>query len=127
MRSTGCLSFLALALLLTGCSGKFRLPWENDMPDINRIATREPLEIPPDLDLLPPLPGSAGTGAGTMDAKSRSGGESQPKTAGTDTLTQDVPPTAGNILFGTRVAKQTDPVSRDQKEKLPGWIKKRGE
>ncbi|MBF0162821.1 MAG: hypothetical protein HQL88_11110, partial [Magnetococcales bacterium] len=45
--------YISGALLLGGCSGKLALPWESNLLDPARIATREPLEIPPDLNKLP--------------------------------------------------------------------------
>ena len=44
---------LPLTLPLMGCSSKLRLPWEPDPLDSSRVVTREPLEIPPNLDVLP--------------------------------------------------------------------------
>ncbi|MBF0153297.1 MAG: DUF3035 domain-containing protein [Magnetococcales bacterium] len=127
MKPMAYLSCLAMALMLAGCSGKFHLPWDSDLPDINRIATREPLEIPPDLDLLPPLPGSRSESADTLPGSgggSQTGGAVAQAGIGTGASPAvDVPPTAANILFGTKVAKKVDPVSRDQKEKLPVWMK----
>ncbi|MBF0321709.1 MAG: DUF3035 domain-containing protein [Magnetococcales bacterium] len=114
-----------MTLMLTGCSGKFRLPWESDTPDVSRIATREPLEIPPDLDLLPPLPGSGGTGSTTTRSDHGEGSRPVAGAVGTAAVSgaPDATQTAGSILFGTGSARKSEPVSRDQKEKLPGWIK----
>ncbi len=71
-----------LCLPLLGCSGQFRLPWEEDPLDASRIITREPLEVPPDLDVLP-----------------------TPVTEGDRTVlkhaSEPVPPTAAEILFGS--------------------------
>lgn len=43
-----------VTLLASGCSANFQMPWDKNLLDPGRIATREPLEIPPDLNTLPP-------------------------------------------------------------------------
>ncbi|MBF0159563.1 MAG: hypothetical protein HQL58_08550 [Magnetococcales bacterium] len=74
---------LLTLLLLAGCSGHFRLPWETDPFDPSRIVTREPLEIPPDLDRLP-VPGITEEDPDRAVVRARDIGST----------------TAGQILFG---------------------------
>jgi hypothetical protein len=89
---------LVSTLLLAGCGSSFKLPWDEDVLDAKRINTREPLEIPPDLQKLPPVAGGAVEGKG-------GGGEN-----------------ASAILFNTPPAPQAKPLTRNQREKLPGWL-----
>lgn len=97
-------------LSLAGCSSKFTMPWEKDMLDPSRIATKEPLEIPPDLDVLPgnEPPEQQRAGAG-----------------GTGERDEAVPGSARSILFNTPQPRGEDrPLGRDEKEQLPGWLGK---
>ncbi|MBF0428294.1 MAG: hypothetical protein HQL94_05175 [Magnetococcales bacterium] len=92
--------------LLAGCSSKFVMPWEKDQLDPSRIATREPLEIPPDLDVLPT-------------------NEPPEDTVGTRQSDRDtLPASARSILFKTQEKPQTEkpPLNRDEQEKLPNWL-----
>ncbi|MBF0124156.1 MAG: hypothetical protein HQL60_02325 [Magnetococcales bacterium] len=74
---------LLVLMLSAGCSGHFRMPWESDPFDPSRIATREPLEIPPDLDRLP-VPGVSEDDPDRSLTRARDIGST----------------TAGQILFG---------------------------
>ncbi|MBF0342574.1 MAG: hypothetical protein HQL95_16650, partial [Magnetococcales bacterium] len=80
--------------LLAGCSSNFTLPWDDNALDPSKVATREPLEIPPDLDVLPgneppeDLPGRPG-------ARDRA---ADPRDDGS-------PSSARSILFKTPEAK----------------------
>ncbi|NGZ06290.1 MAG: hypothetical protein G8237_08030 [Magnetococcales bacterium] len=97
-----------LALLpLAGCSSNFTLPWEQNQLDPSRIATREPLEIPPDLHILPGQEPPEEQSGGRM-ARSREDG---------------TPSSARSILFKTPESKQeSKPLGRDEQERLPGWL-----
>lgn len=88
---------VALSLLMvSGCSSVVRMPWEKEPLDANRIATREPLEIPPDLRALP-----------------------VPETDRPDSTPQD----ARAILFGSPArSEKVTPLGRNEKETLPDWI-----
>ncbi|MBF0190428.1 MAG: hypothetical protein HQL99_04680 [Magnetococcales bacterium] len=100
------LAFSAL-LSLAGCSSNFALPWEDNMLDPSRVATREPLEIPPDLNVLP-------------GQEPREEEENRMVTPGTD---GSAPASARSILFKTPENRQeSKPLTRDQQERLPGWI-----
>lgn len=87
------LLWLGAALLVSGCTSQFAFPWETNPLDPSRIATREPLEVPPDLEILP-----------------------QP-TAG-----ERSDASAGNILFGNPVPRQGEEGDRHQPERLPTWM-----
>ncbi|MEO5331685.1 MAG: DUF3035 domain-containing protein [Magnetococcus sp. YQC-5] len=100
-------------LSMAGCSSNFTLPWEENLLDPSRIATREPLEIPPDLNLLP----------GTEPQE-----EMQAKGTGAkyqDTRQDDGQPTSARaILFKTPQAREEKPLSRDEQERLPSWLER---
>ena len=105
------------ALLLGGCSNKLSLPWENNLLDPARIATREPLEIPPDLNTLPP-PGAAKKPALSHTIPwinpaqaPKSGGNSPKERAQTIHL----PPQSTENTDDTSL-------SRNEQEKLPAWM-----
>ncbi|MEO5345250.1 MAG: hypothetical protein H7834_02590 [Magnetococcus sp. YQC-9] len=100
-----------LLAMLTGCSSNFTLPWEQNMLDPSRIATREPLEIPPDINTLPTndppedLPGRLG--------ERRTGARDDDSTPGS----------ARSILFKTpEPKKDPKPLGRDEQERLPSWL-----
>ena len=99
---------LLAALLLGGCSGKLSLPWEEALLDPGRIATREPLEIPPDLNRLP-------TEGARPDADSPASAWIEP------TVTDDG---QSSIDIPLVVPEQADDaaLSRDEKEELPSWM-----
>ncbi|MEO5338955.1 MAG: hypothetical protein H7837_00350 [Magnetococcus sp. MYC-9] len=114
--------YATLTLCLTGCSGNISLPWESNLLDPARIATREPLEIPPDLHKLPP------TGTGKA-ADSRS------KLPWTDpSLTQRPTGKEGSkasassqsIHLPSQIPENKDDpsLSRTEQEKLPAWMEK---
>ena len=90
--------YTAAAILLGGCSD-IPIPWGDNFLDPGRIATREPLEIPPDLDHLPPAAGK----------------ETSPQTDKQDPsvlLPFQIPP-----------ERQDDAsLSRTKKERLPDWM-----
>ncbi|OSM04345.1 hypothetical protein MAIT1_04238 [Magnetofaba australis IT-1] len=104
------LPIVALTLgssLFAGCSANIRMPWERPM-DASQVPTREPLEIPPNLDELPPV----GTNPNVTKNPTALAAEKS----------------AGQILFGgdaPSARKQEKPeLGRDQQERLPGWINK---
>ena len=55
-RLQSCCLCIAMTILLAGCSNTTTLPWE-DAPllDPGNIRTQAPLQVPPDLDVLPPI------------------------------------------------------------------------
>ncbi|MBF0147759.1 MAG: hypothetical protein HQL84_04700 [Magnetococcales bacterium] len=116
MRRLGKVMMLVVGCgLLGGCSSSVSLPWEQDLLDPGRVATREPLEIPPDLSELPnpdvkkkeesPLEPwvspdvSAGKGGGTREGRN-------------DRLPFAIP----------TVREDKEGLSRNEKENLPGWM-----
>ncbi|MBF0627135.1 MAG: hypothetical protein HQL91_02840 [Magnetococcales bacterium] len=103
--------FLALLALLplAGCSSNFVLPWEVNQLDPSQVATREPLEIPPDLDVLPSREAPDEPGVGRI-------------TAPRDEV---APLSARSILFKTPAGKadnEVKPLGREEQERLPGWL-----
>lgn len=107
--------YATLTLLLGGCSGNLALPWESNLLDPSRVATREPLEIPPDLHTLPPVEGTG---------KDR-GGASLPWTD--PSLARQSSGQSGGRqairLPGPVLENKDDPsLSRNQQEKLPAWM-----
>lgn len=96
---------LASALpLLTACSHKIRLPWEEDPLDPSNVQVSEPLQMPPDLWVLP-QPG---------DEEKKEVRVKQQKTEKYDT--------AGAILFGKPKAVDLPDLGRDASESLPEWM-----
>ncbi len=99
-------AILLASLLAGGCSGSVTMPWDSALLDPGRINTREPLEIPPDLNTLPegPRPDSSPT-IGWID----------PNEAGNERPSVNVP------LYLPE--KQDEkPLSRNEKEELPDWM-----
>ena len=95
----------AVALpLLASCSTHIRFPWEADPLDPSRVETREPLEVPPDLWVLP-QPGDEELDTVRSRKKEATQYES-----------------ADAILFGASQAIDPAPLDRDKKEILPGWM-----
>ncbi|MBF0262536.1 MAG: hypothetical protein HQL97_11980 [Magnetococcales bacterium] len=108
-RSLPPVALASLLMLLSGCSSNFTMPWEQNMLDPSRIATREPLEIPPDLDTLP-----------TNDPPEEPAGRLGDRRAGADSGT---PGSARSILFKTQApTREAKPLGRDEQERLPGWL-----
>ncbi|GAB0056665.1 hypothetical protein SIID45300_00973 [Candidatus Magnetaquicoccaceae bacterium FCR-1] len=108
-RSFPPVALAALLMLLSGCSSNFTMPWEQNMLDPSRIATREPLEIPPDLNTLP-----------TNDPPEEPAGRVGDRRAGKD---DSAPASARSILFkGQEPAREAKPLGRDEQERLPGWL-----
>ncbi|MBF0422096.1 MAG: DUF3035 domain-containing protein [Magnetococcales bacterium] len=108
--------------LLGGCSSTIALPWEKDNLDPGRIATHEPLEIPPDLSELP-----------NPDAKKPQSTANSPAERTIDSWAN--PDAAGNkgeahsgkgdsrLPFSIPAVHQDkEGLSRNEKEKLPGWM-----
>ncbi|MBF0179978.1 MAG: hypothetical protein HQM03_08140 [Magnetococcales bacterium] len=94
---------------LAGCSN-ISWPWEDAFLDPGRIVTREPLEIPPDLNVLPgnePPEDVRGTPGGQTAAPSG-----------------PVPTSASQILFKTPPRQESKPLGRDEQERLPSWMPK---
>ncbi|MEO5376643.1 MAG: DUF3035 domain-containing protein [Magnetococcus sp. DMHC-6] len=101
--------FLFLAVLVafsTGCSSNFNLPWENNLLDPSRVPTREPLEIPPDFNVLP-IPGKEGQ---LIEEKTSTTPESKQV------------PSANSILFNAPKRTEKEPLTRNEKEQLPDWM-----
>lgn len=99
---------LSLSLLLTaGCSGSMALPWDDALLDPGRIATREPLEIPPDLNTLP------------TEKRAYEGSEltwTNPNNAPADD-------DAGtSLLLPLPSVQEEAPLDRNEKERLPRWM-----
>ena len=109
-----------LATLLGGCSNTIGLPWESPFLDPGRVATREPLEIPPDLSVLPPA-GRTQKPQGKV-AKlpwERSGSS----TSGSGHAGQKTSPqTSANLPFPIPESVDDSSISRDTQEKLPAWM-----
>jgi hypothetical protein len=103
----------ASALLLSSCSSNFSLPWDTNLLDPARVATREPLEIPPDLHKLP-SPDDArrsvdrGSPAWTDPARAQSSKSSRSSSL---QLPAPVPVNTDESAF-----------SRSGQEKLPSWL-----
>ena len=108
-QSTGCSPrlplwlFASAAIFLTGCSNlSTSLPWSDNSLDPGRIATREPLEIPPDLTVLPEVGDATKTPAKEEKQEIRMPWEASapsPESPGKEAL------------------------SRNHPEKLPDWMK----
>lgn len=105
------LLFLGLVVIgvlpMAGCSNNFVMPWESNTLDPSRIPTREPLEVPPDMDTLPgkePPEESQLRGRSSKDVK------------------EDVPTSASTILFKTPQIPEEKPLTREEKERLPNWL-----
>ncbi|WP_130472017.1 hypothetical protein [Candidatus Magnetaquicoccus inordinatus] len=106
-------SLIASALLLNSCSSNFSLPWDANLLDPARVATREPLEIPPDLHKLP----SPDDARRNVDARTPSWSDparapsSKSSRSSTVQLPAPVP------------LNQDDGISsRSEQEKLPSWM-----
>ncbi|MBF0417053.1 MAG: hypothetical protein HQL86_02250 [Magnetococcales bacterium] len=109
-RSYSPIVLASLLALLSGCSSNISLPWEQNLLDPSRIATREPLEIPPDIDTLP----------GNDPPEEPAGRPGERHAGSTDDGT---PGSARSILFKTPEPKrEAKPLGRDQQERLPGWL-----
>ncbi len=96
---------LFLAMPLAGCSNTITLPWETNALDPSRIATREPLDIPPDMDRLP----------GQESATDR-------QTMSQESSDPSLPTSARTILFNTPQAQEQKPLNRNEQEQLPDWL-----
>ncbi|MEO5350230.1 MAG: DUF3035 domain-containing protein [Magnetococcus sp. YQC-3] len=112
-----------LTLLLGGCSGNLTLPWESNLLDPSRIATREPLEIPPDLNALPPTEGAADRNTPRKitwtdpSAAPKPTGKAGDKSAGNSNSTIRLP-------IQNPENKDDASLSRTEQEKLPAWMEK---
>ncbi|MEO5365842.1 MAG: hypothetical protein H7831_05715 [Magnetococcus sp. WYHC-3] len=105
---------LVLSALITGCTRNIPMPWETqNLLDPNRVAVRQPLEIPPDLNVLPGSP-EAG--------KVLNPGESA--TAPAASSPDDNASSASAILFGSPRPEPVAPLGRDRQERLPHWMEK---
>ncbi len=102
-------------LFLGGCSSSLTLPWDSNLLDPSRVATREPLEIPPDLDTLPPT-GNAQEPEGTHKATWADPALTQKHSTKVDNKqTIHLPPSG--------VESQDDSAAaREKQEKLPDWM-----
>jgi hypothetical protein len=104
-RRVSVMALLVVCTFLTvGCSSQIRLPWDSDPLDADRVMTVEPLEIPPDLDVLP-TPGQA-------------------KHAAQNTVPDPTVTSAANILFDAPRRVESKPLTRNEREKLPDWMTK---
>ncbi len=102
-KSIGWLLLLSVGVMLGGCTSSFRLPWEEDMLDASRVATVEPLEMPPDMEELPEPTKRI------KEAEQEIGGES-----------------AAHILFGGTPDAGSEPVKplgRHETARVPAWMK----
>ncbi|MEO5362122.1 MAG: DUF3035 domain-containing protein [Magnetococcus sp. DMHC-8] len=133
MKHTLCWLYATSTLCLAGCSSNISLPWESNLLDPARIATREPLEIPPDLNTLP----SSGTAReqdrarkvlwtdpsmaqpGSGKAAGKSAGSAAGKTAAGSDLTIHLPTHSPEN-------KDAPALSRTEQEKLPAWMEHSG-
>lgn len=105
------LPVLSVVLPLAGCSSNLSLPWEDNFLDPGRIATREPLEIPPDMNVLPGRePPEESLAKGSKVLLQESAQEAS------------VPTSARSILFNTPQANEQKPLTREEQEHLPGWL-----
>lgn len=118
------LTFVVGCGLLGGCSSTIALPWEKDNLDPSRVATREPLEIPPDLSELPnpdaknvkPAQDPAVEAWVNPDGVGQKGGGkpgNDAKREGGDAKLPFTIPT---------VRQDKEGLSRNEKENLPGWM-----
>ena len=89
------------AFLTTGCSANLRMPWESNPLDPANIHTTAPLETPPDLEVLP-TPSE----------------ENAQVTEVPDPGTTS----AAQILFEAPRSAPVEPLTRNQREKLPDWL-----
>ncbi|MBF0414948.1 MAG: hypothetical protein HQL77_00280 [Magnetococcales bacterium] len=118
------LTFVVGCGLLSGCSSTIALPWEKDNLDPSRVATREPLEIPPDLSELPNPDAKnvkqdserAADAWVNPDAVGKKGGGkpggNAAREGGDPKLPFSIP----------KVHQDNEGLSRNEKENLPGWM-----
>ncbi|MBF0453933.1 MAG: hypothetical protein HQL72_03830 [Magnetococcales bacterium] len=103
-------SLLVSALIVGGCTANVATPWDRSSLDPGRIATLEPLEIPPDFDTLPE-PGLKKEGDETQGPDWVTSAEEGAETGAIPTLFRE--PASAN---------EDGSISRNEKEQLPGWI-----
>ena len=120
------------AILLGGCSSNTAFPWQDNFLDPGRVATREPLEIPPDLDVLPPLQGEQAKKQPPTQqpqAPARLPWQAMPNPA-TDILNPGGRMTTTIGSTHSQPAPVADKqgtaggLSRTEQEQLPAWMKK---
>ncbi|MBF0368210.1 MAG: hypothetical protein HQL52_02035 [Magnetococcales bacterium] len=97
---------LGIVLLISACSGNIPVPWEDNLLDPARVPTREPLDIPPDLDQLPASTQGEGSSENWVN----------PDNDGTPAKS------AGTILFDSPDSGEAAPLDRDEQERLPDWM-----
>ena len=113
--------YATVAILLGGCSSNMTMPWSDKFLDPGRIATREPLEIPPDLDVLP----SANTQKDTDDAigmpwNNSSRAKDNKQNRGKPSAS--TPNTSVDVPFNIPENQDDTSISRTKQEKLPAWM-----
>lgn len=111
---------LMVAALLGGCSNTLALPWEDNLLDPESIATQEPLEIPPDLDILPPVQGKTKDRDKTI--KQTTSEPESIKWLSPDSTSEANRP----IRVPFNIPKDLDdaPLPRTKTEQLPRWMGK---
>ena len=92
-----------MMVALSGCSTKLKMPWDPDPLDYSNVEIREPLRIPPDLDIIPE-PGK------------------DPAKQVEERYGISTAKTAGAILFGKPEWVENPEVQRTRQEELPNWI-----
>ena len=133
-QSTGCSPrrplwlFASASLFLAGCSSlSATVPWMDNDLDPSRVATREPLEIPPDLTVLPKVDATTKPPAQKEKQESllpwkvfapskatptRQKTVVSPRHSSSEALPFPIPEIPGDEI-----------PSRDRQEELPDWMK----
>lgn len=111
----------ATALFLGGCSSTVALPWEDKFLDPGRIATQEPLEIPPDLSILPPVDAKEETNR--LDRMPWNNPKASHNKLSRRLKQAEPPANTSHPLPFQIPEKQDDAsISRNKQEKLPAWM-----
>jgi hypothetical protein len=102
-------SWLVAALFLGGCSSQVATPWDRPALDPGQVATREPLEIPPDFNTLPEPGPKKNKGMTTLpkwvDPGEEQGGGSVP-----------------SLFKVPASSEEGESLSRNEREELPSWM-----
>ncbi|MBF0589207.1 MAG: nuclear transport factor 2 family protein [Magnetococcales bacterium] len=95
------LMLLGIVATASGCTSSFTLPWEDDILDASRVATVEPLELPPDMETLP----EPGVRMKEVEAQAGAG-------------------SASTILFGSKsVHGEAPELGRNEQAQTPDWMR----